>query len=375
MDTKSVLEELGLSEGEIKVYLALLKLGAIPVSKIKEETNLHRTTIYDFLEKLINKGLVSYVIKNNVKYYGATHPEKLMEFLNEKQNHLKQVLPELVKLTEFNREEVKVEVYKGKEGLKTVMLDFLRTGIKTGKGAVGMGIDESYYKKFLPVFTEQYQKMLEENKVHEYILTKANPQYLFDQKFAHYKFIPEEFFSPTSTFVCGNKIQIVLWEPSLTTLVIENKKLAEAWKKHFDTLWNQESMIFRGIDEVKSVFNGVPQTLKKGDEYLAFGIPPESDQFADFFDDVIKRVDESRATSRIIIDERAKKQIAIFKKYSSIMAKTLPKEHMTPAEIDIYGDNLAIVLWSKIPQAFVIKNKEIAGSFKKYFEIMWKIAK
>ena len=66
MDVKQVLSELGLSEGEIKVYMALLKLGSSPVSALKEETKLHRTTIYDFIEKLLNKGLVNHVIKNNV---------------------------------------------------------------------------------------------------------------------------------------------------------------------------------------------------------------------------------------------------------------------------------------------------------------------
>ena len=119
MDVKQVLSELGLSEGEIKVYMALLKLGSSPVSALKEETKLHRTTIYDFIEKLLNKGLVNHVIKNNVTYYNATHPNRLADFLKEKVEKLNNVLPELIKLSEFHKEEIKVEVYKGKEGYKT----------------------------------------------------------------------------------------------------------------------------------------------------------------------------------------------------------------------------------------------------------------
>src|SRR3989338_1279088 len=109
MDIPGVLAELGLSEGEIKVYLALLKLSSVPVSKIKEETQMHRTTIYDFLEKLLNKGLINYVIRNNVKYYTAANPTKLFEFLKEKQDHLQTILPELQKLHQFQQEETKVE--------------------------------------------------------------------------------------------------------------------------------------------------------------------------------------------------------------------------------------------------------------------------
>ena len=103
MEIKEVLDKVGLNEGEIKVYLALLKLGSVQVSKIKDETNLHRTTIYDFIEKLINKGLVGYVIKNNVKYYTASHPSKLIDFVKEKEENLKEILPNLIKLSEFKK--------------------------------------------------------------------------------------------------------------------------------------------------------------------------------------------------------------------------------------------------------------------------------
>ena len=57
---------------------------------------MHRTTIYDFLEKLINKGLVNTVIKKNVTYYKATEPIKLMDFLKEKETHLQKILPDLL---------------------------------------------------------------------------------------------------------------------------------------------------------------------------------------------------------------------------------------------------------------------------------------
>jgi len=115
MEIKQVLQDSDLSEGESEVYLALLKLGSSPVSKIKEESGLHRTTIYDFLEKLLNKGLVNYVIQNNIKYYKASHPNKLIDFVKEKEEDLKEILPELKEMAEFQREDLKVEVYKGLE--------------------------------------------------------------------------------------------------------------------------------------------------------------------------------------------------------------------------------------------------------------------
>ncbi len=371
MDTKSVLAELGLSDGEISVYLALLKLGSCPVSKVKEETELHRTTIYDFVEKLLNKGLVNYVIKNNVKYYNATNPNKLQDYLNEKQDRLKQILPALNELAKFQKEEIKVEVYKGKEGLKTVMLD----GIRTKKEIVGIGIDEAYWRNNLPTFVEQYQRLLKENNIHERMLTKMNPEYLFDKTNSAYKFLPNNYFSPVSTVIYGDKIQMTIWEPSLTSVIIQNKKLSEAYKNHFESLWNQETIIYKGDEEVKFVFEDIISTLGKGGECITFGVPPTPKKWVSYFDNFCARLNEKGAINKIVIDESAKDLINMSKRHKNVKLKILPNEFMTPAEVDIYGDKAVIILWSKTPQAIMINNKEISQSFKKYFELIWKIAK
>ena len=58
-----LLEELGLTKGEIKVYLTLLKLGETTTGKIVEEAGISSGKIYEILEKLIRKGLASFIIK------------------------------------------------------------------------------------------------------------------------------------------------------------------------------------------------------------------------------------------------------------------------------------------------------------------------
>ena len=138
MGTKEVLKELGLSGGEVKVYLALLKLGETSVSKLTKETGQHRTTIYDFLEHLLQRGLVNYVVKSGVKYYKVADPDKLIEYLKEKEEKLKQILPELKQLAKVPTGEVNVEVYSGVEGFKSVLNDRLRVG----KDLYGFGVDE-----------------------------------------------------------------------------------------------------------------------------------------------------------------------------------------------------------------------------------------
>ncbi len=232
MEVKKVLQESGLSDGETQVYLALLKLGSVPVSQVRGETNLHRTTIYDFLEKLLNKGLVNYLIKNNVKYYKATHPNKLLDFIKEKEENVKEILPELKELAEFKKEELKVEVYKGREGFKTLLNDMLREK----ENMIAFGIDEIKFKKKFPILLEQYFKKEEEKGLKERLLTSEETEFIYKKKTTTYRFIPKEYFNPTPTLVYGNRIVIIIWEP-FTVIKIENSELADSYKKYFELLW------------------------------------------------------------------------------------------------------------------------------------------
>lgn len=233
MNVENVLAEIGLSEGEIKVFLALLKLGSVPVSKIKEETNLHRTTIYDFLEKLLNKSLVNYVIKNNVKYYKATHPNKLLEFVKEKEDNIQSILPNLIKISEFKKEKLRVEVYKGVEGFKTVLNDCL----KVGKELVAFGVEEiKFEQNFSSHIMKQYIRKEKEKGIKERLIASENTKFIYKTLTASYRFIQDAYFNPTPTMVYGDRVVITIWNP-LTNIRIENKELADAYRKHFEILW------------------------------------------------------------------------------------------------------------------------------------------
>ena len=77
------LEKFGISKNEAKIYLLLLKRGSSKVNEIYEETKIQRTFIYEILNTLLEKGLVSYVIKSGVKFFEASSPEKIREILVE----------------------------------------------------------------------------------------------------------------------------------------------------------------------------------------------------------------------------------------------------------------------------------------------------
>ncbi|MFC2133923.1 TrmB family transcriptional regulator [Bacteroidota bacterium] len=232
METREALKGLGLGDGEIKVYLALLKLGSVPVSKIKEETNLHRTTIYDFIEKLLNKGLVNYVVKENSKHFKATNPSILLNLVKEKEDRIKKILPDLMKLVEFEKEDINVEIYKGREGFKAILNDMMRVK----KNLVFFGVDETKFKERFPHLIEQHFRNEEKYGMKERLLTSEKTKFMYTKKTAHYRYIPEEYFNPTPTGVYGDIVIIIIWEP-FSIIRIQNSQLADSYKKHFEMLW------------------------------------------------------------------------------------------------------------------------------------------
>jgi len=132
-DTK-VLEEIGLTKTEAKIYLALLRLGQTTTTHIVRESGIHASKVYEFLDRLIKKGLVSYTIQSNRKHFSATEPEFLRELLIEKKNvieeqrkEVEKLIPALRMMKKSRESRIKSEIYEGQKGLKSVYEKILST--------------------------------------------------------------------------------------------------------------------------------------------------------------------------------------------------------------------------------------------------------
>ncbi|MFW9879858.1 MAG: TrmB family transcriptional regulator [Candidatus Thorarchaeota archaeon] len=242
MESLKALQTFGLSEKEAKVYLASLELGTATASDISIKSNLPRTLVYDLLERLIELGLVTYVIKNHKKYFSAVNPKELSEILEEKQNIIKEALPNLESL--YKSPGIKrplVEVYEGKEGLKTLMNDLLKLGIKE---LLAYGSSRSFFEVD-PFFIEHWHKerILKKIKIRVmYNETEQTKERLKKHKeslgLTKYKFLPIKVESPTPTLIYENKLvflHLVKKEPF--AVLIDNEQMANNYRKYFEELW------------------------------------------------------------------------------------------------------------------------------------------
>ncbi|MBI2549363.1 hypothetical protein HYW21_08500 [Candidatus Woesearchaeota archaeon] len=241
----AILRKIGLTANEIKIYLNLLKSGSSTAYEIGKQTGIYRVHVYDKLEQLMDKGLVTHIYRGAKKYFQATPPSKIKHYLEDKKRALEvqeqevdSILPELEAMTKIPKEDTFVEVFKGKEGLKY----FLKDIIKTKQEVLITGIDDQKYQDTLPIFMKQYFRDLRKNNIKERVITmKTFGVFLFEKELArttNYRFLEEKQFNPTNTFVYGNKVVIVTWGTPVTAVMIKNKDIAETYRNHFEHLWN-----------------------------------------------------------------------------------------------------------------------------------------
>jgi sugar-specific transcriptional regulator TrmB len=225
------LKEIGLSDSEVSVYITLLKLGEATVAEISQSSGLHRTNIYDSLEKLKEKGLVSYLSKDNKQFFRASDPENLLTYLQEKEESINKLIPELKEVQSKIHEKVTVEVFKGPQGIKSALRDILTTK----KEVIGYSI-AGQLRKYLPEFARYYFREQDKYKImHRFIYTTGIPKPL--SKYYKIKFLPKEFSSTTINISYGDKILNIIYQPEIVAIRIKSKPLAEDFKKHFELLW------------------------------------------------------------------------------------------------------------------------------------------
>jgi len=228
------LQEIGLTENQANVYLALLELGQTLASQISEKTKINRSLIYTILQELIDKGLVSYFIQNNKKIFKAAEPLELLEILKEKEEKIKTIMPKL-EMVKKPLEKEKVEVYKGKEGLKTVLNDILRNCEKEYFviGGIGKSLEA------LPYFIEGWHKRRIKAKITRNMILSEEVRKKKITKFplTKIKYLPQEYRTLETMMIYDNKIAHIIWVDEPLAIIIESKKINQAYMKQFSLLW------------------------------------------------------------------------------------------------------------------------------------------
>ncbi len=231
-DQLPILQLLGLDAQEAKTYLALLDLGEATATKLAERTGLGRVHMYQIVNRLIERGIASYIIKNNVKYFSAADPETLLKDIQQKEQDLRQILPELKARQKLSKQETKVEIYRGREGINTI----LKMIIKDEKPYYIFGGAQeacSIFKLEGTIFVKRAEKL----RLSGRILARKKDDF-FIGKNEDYRFIPAHLISSTTQMLWGSKTAIFVWSEPYYAILIDNKEITKNNLASFMHLWN-----------------------------------------------------------------------------------------------------------------------------------------
>jgi sugar-specific transcriptional regulator TrmB len=227
------LKRLGLSETESNIYLQLIKKGELTAIEIAKEIKTHRRTIYDNLNILINKGLVTYFIEKEVKYFQAANPEIFKKLQEEKDHELNKILPELNSYFLSKKRNPNVSIIKGLDSSKSIILEMMRFKREIYWMGGGFQILNSLgYSK------ENLLSELSKLKLKVIQPVPENDNYKKYFKNIKLKLIPKKYQSNISFFVYGNTIIIgSLLNDDIFGIKIENPEMAKAYKNYFELIW------------------------------------------------------------------------------------------------------------------------------------------
>jgi len=239
---EEILEDIGFSKNEAKLYLTMLELGPSVAGKISEKSKLHRTNVYDALERLVKKGTVSYIIKGKTKYYKATNPENLLAILEEKEKRLKAMLPELLLSQQLAEDKGKAHIFEGLKAFTAILNNFLK--YKEPILVYGLKREVPHIlRNFIPHFHKKRIQMKIPMKHIYNHNAKERIQYLNSLPYTEARHLPKQYDSPVTTNICGNEVNLTLWLKSPLTIQIISKEIADSYKKYFELLWGVSKAI------------------------------------------------------------------------------------------------------------------------------------
>ena len=238
MDYLISLGNLGLTKVEAKVYLELLKIGSTKTGPLVKKTGLHRATVYDVLKRLIEKGLVNYITKENTKHFQAIDPHSLLDLLKEEQieldnkkNNAIKIISDLNKLKSEAMNKEEAHVFFGKRGVKTIYESILKHKEVLTFGSHGR------FRSLMQAYFDVYLKRKKKSGCKTRLIVSERIRNSPMVKHCDVRYLPKEFDSPIATQIFGNNVSIIVWTENPIAFLIESKEAAEAFRNYFNVIW------------------------------------------------------------------------------------------------------------------------------------------
>ena len=229
MEYKEGLKKAGLTGNETKVYYELLQKGSLSANDISKGIGMDRTLVYTVLNHLIEKGLANYVIKDKKKFFDVSDTRNLLNPLKEKEAYILNLIKDLGKVKKVSESKHDINVYEGKEGIRTLIREVLKSKSYSAFGATGRAFDALYEMPRLvkEVPKKVFARVITSPKYKKHAMTKIS--------FIQFRFLDIK--SDATTSIFGDNVAIHILTQKPVIIVIKSKEIAESYQSHFEVLW------------------------------------------------------------------------------------------------------------------------------------------
>lgn len=239
LDIHSTLQNLGLDDKEVKIYLALLELGSGTVQEVATKSGVNRTNIYNFIGPLKTKGIISEVKEGDKIILIPENPDTLVKRAEKNYEDIKTALPELMGIFNLPGTKPKVRFYEGVKGLQHAYNEMLNSEEKAIYGF-------SDYKKLFEAIPEDWawnfpirrksKKMFfyciaKDDEMGKELKTKDDNQLRETRLVKNLQL-------DTEINIYGNKVMMVSFRRPYSAIIIEDRAIAMSMKSIWQGWWN-----------------------------------------------------------------------------------------------------------------------------------------
>lgn len=241
MSTKSALLDIGLSPKEADLYLASVQIGPASVLRLSKTANVHRTIVYQLLEKLVKQGLFRVTLTGDKKVYVAVEPNQLLAYLKLKESSLKSVLPELNALSNLEWYKPKILYFEGRKELQ----ELFKTGLASETKEMRSFFPSRY---MVQLFGKRTMEQIINERVRRKIRVKTLRSSRSEEPFEgseetekvlrEVRYIPHEKELSMGIVIFDDKVNIFSPAKENFGLQIQSQAFCELMTYFFDVLWS-----------------------------------------------------------------------------------------------------------------------------------------
>ena len=246
METE-LLQEIGLNKSEAKIYLTLLEIGPTTTGPLMNKAQVSTSKIYGILERLIEKGLVSFIIQSKTKYYQAAPPETLQDYMSEKEAQLEKQKEKIKKFTNelkirYSKKDKMQEarIFLGWKGVKTaynLIIEILHAGSEF-IGFVQPTTEEE--RREVKLFYQQYHKKRLERRYRTRLISSESLRTVFEKEpYSSFQRFNVRYAKncPSGLVIFGDNILITAFEKKPVAVVIRSEQIAQSYRNLFYEMW------------------------------------------------------------------------------------------------------------------------------------------